>query len=126
MSDLGNALDDLADHLIDVRDMAFPNAVEFLVGAERAWGGSFFMVSDRCANLAIGCVNLSEAGYTAASAIHDDRRFELEPCHLLIYLMDGAQVNSWPIAQRPPKGGYKKPHWSPCVVRRRLLEEGDG
>ena len=32
------------------------------------------------------------------------------------YAIDGA-IWQWPIAKRPPKGGYKTPHWAPVCFR---------
>lgn len=40
---------------------------------------------------------------------------ELEPCHPLVYLLDGA-IPRLPIAKRPPANGYRAPHWMPVVV----------
>jgi len=35
--------------------------------------------------------------------------------HPLIYLIDGKML-TLPIAKRPPKAGYKEPHWMPVVL----------
>ena len=39
----------------------------------------------------------------------------LDPAHWLVYLHDGAALRL-PLAKRPPKAGYKKPHWVPVVL----------
>ncbi len=44
---------------------------------------------------------------------------ELKPTHWFVYLMDGRTL-SLPLAKRPPKNGYKKPHWVTCVIRRKV------
>lgn len=42
---------------------------------------------------------------------------ELVPCSsLLVYMVDG-MLSGLPIAIRPPKAGYKKPHWLPVTMR---------
>lgn len=38
----------------------------------------------------------------------------LDPTTPLVYLIDGARVRM-PLAQRPPRNGYKEPHWTPVV-----------
>lgn len=40
----------------------------------------------------------------------------MEPSSVLVYLIDGG-ILKMPIAKRPRKGGYKKPHWLPTVFR---------
>lgn len=39
----------------------------------------------------------------------------LHPTQPLTYFIDG-QVPTFPVAQRPPAGGYKEPHWAPVVI----------
>ena len=40
---------------------------------------------------------------------------ELQPCHLLVYLADGHLLRM-PLAKRPSRIGYAKPHWLPVVL----------
>jgi hypothetical protein len=40
----------------------------------------------------------------------------LWPAHPVTYLIDGKGL-TLPIAQRPPKEGYKKPRWLPTCLR---------
>jgi len=40
---------------------------------------------------------------------------ELDPCPILYYKMDG-RLLTYPLVERPPSCGYKKPHWLPTVV----------
>lgn len=40
---------------------------------------------------------------------------ELDPCPSFYYMMDGCTL-TYPIAKRPPKRGYTKPHWVPTVL----------
>ncbi len=43
-------------------------------------------------------------------------------CSPMEYLWDGGALNL-PIAKRPPKQGYKEPHWAPMVLRPRSAVE---
>jgi hypothetical protein len=45
-------------------------------------------------------------------------RIEISPTIPFVYFLDG-RVLTLPIANRPPKSGYKKPHWAPCVFNLR-------
>lgn len=48
-------------------------------------------------------------------ALH--QHVDLEPCSsLLVYLTDG-KLLQLPIAKRPPRSGYKDPHWLPVTLR---------
>lgn len=41
----------------------------------------------------------------------------LEPCSsLLVYMIDG-KLMRFPVARRPPRNGYKDPHWLPVTLR---------
>lgn len=44
------------------------------------------------------------------------KKIHYVPASYLTYFHDGA-VPRMPIAKRPPKGGYKKPHWIPVCLR---------
>jgi hypothetical protein len=51
--------------------------------------------------------------------IFDELRPHLDfiPCSsLLVYLIDGKMLGL-PIAKRPPRNGYAKPHWAPATLR---------
>lgn len=43
---------------------------------------------------------------------------ELHGSTVLVYLIDGGMLKM-PIAKRPPKAGYKKPHWAPVTLCRK-------
>lgn len=43
-----------------------------------------------------------------------DHRLKISPCHMLVYYVDG-MAPRWPVAKKPPKKGYTKPHWLPVV-----------
>ena len=44
------------------------------------------------------------------------KTFEISGSSLMIYMIDGG-FPDLPMAKRPPKNGYKKPHWAPIVFR---------
>lgn len=45
-----------------------------------------------------------------------DSVIKLDPCGLLVYICDGRVPQTQMIGKRPPKNGYKKPRWAPCVI----------
>lgn len=45
-----------------------------------------------------------------------NKRVFLHPCQAWMMLVDGGGLNL-PIAKKPPRGGYKKPHWMPTIFR---------
>ncbi|WP_219413930.1 hypothetical protein [Pseudonocardia nigra] len=47
--------------------------------------------------------------------IQATRQFDLNPTSLLVYMVDGG-VMDLPLAKRPPRTGYKTPHWAPTVL----------
>jgi hypothetical protein len=57
-----------------------------------------------------------------ACDVIDDRRCRAAivpvPTSVLLYAIDGRMLKL-PIAKRPPKAGYKEPHWLPVVFRTR-------
>ena len=63
---------------------------------------------------------LSDDGFAAAGAILDDKRMTLRALTpfevLVVYGFDGSRMLALPLAARPPKGGYRKPHWLPSLV----------
>ncbi len=67
---------------------------------------------------------LAEGLARAVSKLRDEDLLVYVPCSELVYLVDGG-VLTLPVAKRPPKGGYKEPHWLPVVLRpRENVEEG--
>jgi hypothetical protein len=48
--------------------------------------------------------------------LRTDGRVMLEPSHFLVYFIDG-RVPGYPVARRPPKQGYRNPHWAPVVFK---------
>jgi len=51
-----------------------------------------------------------------------DKRVYAHPGSSLLYFIDGA-VPSMPMAKRPGKGDYKKPHWLPVTLRAVPLDD---
>jgi hypothetical protein len=58
---------------------------------------------------------VSEAALDALTQIRAEGEYELAPCAVLVYLVDGAFLK-YPLAKRAIT--YKTPHWLPCVWRR--------
>jgi hypothetical protein len=53
--------------------------------------------------------------------LHEERIYA-HPTHVLTYLYEGAMLR-YPVAKRPPKNGYKEPHWLPVLFRMAPLPE---
>lgn len=64
----------------------------------------------------IAWAGLSECLATALASLVRENVVALDPVDPLIYLVDGASLDL-PLANRPPKSGYRKPHWVPVVLR---------
>jgi hypothetical protein len=82
------------------------------VAGEDAARGELTIEATACPKLALWA-SVSEGFMDAFDEIAP--LVDLEPCHLLVYLMDGA-VLQLPLAKRPPKNGYRKLHWAPAVL----------
>ena len=52
----------------------------------------------------------------AIRSLLEAKEIFLHPVELFIYRVDGA-VLPFPLARRPPRGGYRKPHWAPVCLR---------
>jgi len=70
---------------------------------------------DRVSNVIIWS-GISQEGVDALETIRQEGEYEMTPTPILTYLIDGAALNL-PIAKSARH--YKKPHWSPTVLRRR-------
>jgi hypothetical protein len=75
--------------------------------------GEHSMELSKCPNMLLWA-GMSEEFYTIAGALYDHEHIEVRPTILLTYLADGGMLRL-PIAHRPPKRGYRKPHWVPVV-----------
>lgn len=65
---------------------------------------------------------LSRDAVRMARAILDDSRLSVRPLTtvlevLVIYGYDGSRMIELPLVQKPPKGGYRKPHWLAGLVQ---------
>lgn len=59
---------------------------------------------------------MSEEYCDLISDILRTKRLALAPTSWLCYLIDGGGLK-YPLAKRPPKNGYKNPHWAPVCLR---------
>lgn len=53
----------------------------------------------------------------AVQLVLASERAHLEPCPVLVYLVDGLALRL-PLARRLPKGGFKAPRWAPVTFVR--------
>jgi hypothetical protein len=62
-------------------------------------------------------VGLSELLADALTLLMTSKRLGLRATPFLVLLLDGCPIpRDMPVATRPPRGGYKKPHFLPCLV----------
>lgn len=78
--------------------------------------GQHALELDSCPNMALW-VGMSREFFEIACAVYRDERIELGPTDMFVYLIDGRVPMGIPVAKRPPKSGYRKPHWLPVVFR---------
>lgn len=38
------------------------------------------------------------------------------PTNILTYVADGGKIPGYPLAKRPPRDGYREPHWLPVTL----------
>jgi hypothetical protein len=89
-----------------------------LVELERWLGpqycGTGMLVDTRDPNL-VFWKGYSEAVIEAFNQLIREGRIEIKTARLLIYAMDGGAL-LLPIAKRPPREGYRRPHWLPVLL----------
>jgi hypothetical protein len=113
--------DPLVTHLKAYHDLPFPAAVNHLCHAHDLDPLGEMELRRADLNIIIDA-GLSDAGCEAGQAILSDARFDCYPLTtgfqvLVFYGFDGARMLTLPLAQRPPKGGYRKLHWLPTLVK---------
>jgi hypothetical protein len=64
---------------------------------------------------------MSQAFADALELLRSQGRVHVHGTSPLVYLIDGGMLRL-PVAKRPPKGGYKQPHWVPVCLRTVPLE----
>lgn len=48
--------------------------------------------------------------------VHKSRKTEMDGTSTVLYIVDGKFL-TLPVAQRPPKSGYKELHWAPAILK---------
>lgn len=61
---------------------------------------------------------MSEEFAELIADLQGDPALGVDACSPMAYIMDGKTL-TLPIAKRPPKQGYKEPHWAPLCLRPR-------
>jgi hypothetical protein len=70
-------------------------------------------------------LGMSEAFCDLMQRLFREQRLFAHPSSYLSYMMDG-RLPGLPLAKRPPKGGYRTPHWVPVCLRLVPLPETKG
>ena len=77
--------------------------------------GSVAIVSANDPNMVLW-MGVSQAFVDALADLFEQGRVHYARASLLTYIIDGA-FPTLPVAKRPPKRGYKNPHWLPVCLR---------
>ena len=111
----------LVARLARIRDLPFVAAVDYLCrDHELDPDGGYSLALAKDLNIIIDS-GLSDDALDAGRAILDDDRLRLRPLTttievLVVYGFDRSRMVGLPLVGRPPKGGYRKPHWLPSLV----------
>jgi hypothetical protein len=109
-----NFVDELYDFIVDWRTASF-------VEVCRKFGGRFpdarkvSMSDDTDPNIILWS-QIPEPIVDALVQLQVERRMEFRTASPLSYYIDGGAMGL-PLVKRPPKQGYKKPHWLPVYLK---------
>ena len=87
------------------------------LGVEYPLEGELSLVTAGDRNLILWA-GMSRLFYEAVVELLHGGQVVPQPTSILTYLIDGRSL-TLRLAQRPPKSGYKKPHWLPVCLRHR-------
>lgn len=73
--------------------------------------GEIAVETGNCPNLIVWA-GMSQDFADVLKAVLCDKRVRPSPTSFMTYLHDG-QALTFPLAQKPPKNGYREPHWVP-------------
>jgi len=108
---------DILDYIRKLRSVSFANLENDIPGFKEdppaADGTVARMLSGRDHNIVFWS-GMSDEGLKALNDLCDEKLIEMTPTSFLTYLIDGRHL-VMPIVTRPPKRGYRKPHWLPVV-----------
>lgn len=90
---------------------------QFLDGIGFPTSGSQYVGPGGYPNL-ITWAGMSEAYRDLVIGFINSDRLVASPTSVLTYFIDGGNILDMPIAKRPPKAGYREPHWAPAVPER--------
>ncbi len=91
--------------------------LERVAGEHLDTSGDLAWVAPDDANL-VAWAGMSQGFIDALNAMRERGKVEAGGTSPLVYLA-GGKVPRYPVAQRPPKGGYKSEHWLPVVFNPR-------
>ena len=113
VTDLAAAAQACIDHIHDVDNVSFAELERVLERHDIPVHGDYVVEFPSMPNMLLWC-GMSREFVTITEAIDRHPHIDWKPTHYLVYLADGRYPNL-PLAKRPHKGGYKKPHWLPTV-----------
>lgn len=105
---------DFLARLGELGNMSFAEVVDWFA-PHMPVEGTVAIEAPDCPNLLIWA-GMSEELVGLLQKMGRAKLFHYEPTVLLVYLVDGKHLDL-PIAKRPPKKGYKEPHWVPVVLK---------
>lgn len=99
----------------------FAELEKVFAAADFDYKGDYALSAGSDPNL-IAWAGWSQQAINIVRKLLEDSKLYLYPAQLLTYLADGKAL-TFPIAKKPPKGGYKSEHWMPVCLRTKPYKE---
>lgn len=113
MTDLTVATQACIDYIRDVGGVSFAELEKILERHGVPARGDYCVEFPTMPNMLLW-MGMSEEFIDIAQALDKHPDVDWKPTSTLVYIADG-RCPMAPLAKRPRKGGYKKPHWLPVV-----------
>ena len=108
------------DYIRQSRNVSFVELARFLEGEGMCTKGDLTLMAAVPHDLILWA-NMSDEFVDVVDALAECT--DIAPTPVLVYLCDGGALKL-PLAKRPPKGGYKRPHWCPVVFNVKQCDAG--
>jgi hypothetical protein len=114
MAELDTVTQACLDKIRRDRHVSFPELARVLTAHGVDPRGDLGMETQAAPNTYIWA-GMSEAFYRVVDQLDEADLIEYASVSPLAYLVDGSMLRM-PLAKKPPRAGYKEPHWLPVVI----------